>query len=77
MAEGTFYVQTLFLADSGGARGEGSAAPLRLVQHAYARGAADQAPEDATVQQEHSYAVAEEGCFDCKPMRGGILQPCR
>ena len=63
--------------DSGGARGEGSAALMQLVQHAYVRGAADQAPEDAMVRQEHSDAVAEEGRFDCKPIRGGILQPCR
>ena len=43
--------------------------------HAHYSGAADQALEDATVQQEHSDVVAEEGHHDRKPMRRGVFQP--
>ena len=71
MAEVTLHVQTIFIADISGARGEGAADLLRLVWYAHAGRAADQSPEDATVQQEHSYAVAEEGFRGRKPMWRG------
>ena len=76
-AEGTLHVQTLFLADSGGARGYGAASLLRLVWLAHASGEADQAPVEITVQQEHSNAVAEEGRHDRESMCGGAFQPHR
>ena len=43
--------------------------------HVNAIGAADKAPEHATVRQEHKDAVAEEGRRDREPMHGGVLQP--
>ena len=43
--------------------------------HAHASRENDQAPQDATVQQEHSDAVKEEGHRNSKPMRGGVLRP--
>ena len=52
-AEGTLHIQTLFLVDSAGARREESAALMRPVWHADTRGAADQAPENATLRLEH------------------------
>ena len=67
----------MFLADSGGARREGAASLLQPVWHSHASGAADQAPDDATVQTEHLYTLAEEGRRDREPMRGGVLQTHR
>ena len=66
--------QTLFIGYRYVTRGEGDAAPLQLVWHAHASGAEDKASQDATMQQEHSYAMAEEGRRDRKQTCGGVLQ---
>ena len=65
--------QTLFIEYRDVARGEGAADPLKIVCHAHASGAADKSSEEATMQQEHSDAVAEEGRRDCEQTCGGVL----
>ena len=59
MAEGTLHVQTLFPAYSGGTIGEVVVTLMRLVYYTHARRASYQAPEEATMQQEHPDAMYE------------------
>ena len=75
--KGALHVKTIFLVDSGSARGKGSAALLSFLQHVHASGEAYQAPADVEVRQEHKDYVVEEGRRDREPMCRGLLKPHR